>query len=478
MKRVLLDINEDLHRVALVEDGTLVELYYESKRQQSLVGNVYVGRVEQVATNLQACFVDIGHGKNGYLYYGNQRATSDEMKNPEKPKVGDSVLVQVEKDAQGSKGAVLTKKISFAGKFIVLTKEMGEVGVSRKITDEEERNRIREIAKSLLSDGYSAVVRTNGEGKTTEEFAKEIAVLEEKANGLEKAMYQKPPVLLVEMNQPIAKAVRDFYGQGVEEFVLNDKKEFESLLATDDFNGENQPKLKLYEGKMPLFAEYMVESQGQKALEQKVWLKSGGFLVIEETEACVVVDVNSGKASGKGDLQKLVQKTNVEAAVEVAKQMRLRNLSGIIIVDFIDMVSKEAQQLVEKTLIAEVKKDRIKTVVVGMTSLGLMQMTRKKTKPSLHRQMTTKCRQCEGVGSVPSIDWTVVRMRKEVEGILANTIYNLVTVEADGRLLGAFSGKDGGYLQKLSDTFGGKVVCQKNDQMGFGQFVIEKEKMK
>ncbi|WP_317855511.1 Rne/Rng family ribonuclease [Chakrabartyella piscis] len=476
MKRVLLDIGEDLHRVALVEDGTLVELYYESKRQESLVGNVYVGRVEQVVPNLQACFVEIGAGKKGYLYYGNHRATSDETKNENKPKVGDSLIVQVEKDAQGNKGAVLTKNISFAGKFLVLTKEDGAVGVSRKLTDEEERNRIRDIVTSLLPEGYSAIVRTNGAGKTEPEFAKEVTQLLEKSATLEKAMYQKPPLLLVEMNQPIAKAVRDFYGQGVEEFVLNDKESYELLLESDDFNGEHQPHLQLYEGKMPLFAEYMVESQSQKALEQKVWLKSGGFLVIEETEACVVVDVNSGKASGKGDLQKLVKKTNVEAAVEVAKQMRLRNLSGIIIVDFIDMVSKDDQKFVEKTLIDAVKKDRIKTIVVGMTSLGLMQITRKKTKPSLHRQMTTKCRQCDGTGSVPSIDWTVVRMRKEVEGILANTIYNHITVEADGRLLYAFAGKNNGYLQKLSDTFDGTVVCVANEEMGFGQFAIDKKK--
>ncbi len=471
-----MDISADLTRIALAEDGELKELYYESKRDESLVGNLYAGRVANVMPNLQAAFVDIGVGKNGYYYYGNARAVSDEMKNAARPKVGDTLILQVEKDAVGSKGAVLTADFSFPGKFLVLLPEdKGEIGVSRKITSTEERNRIRDLVKELLPEGCGAIVRTNGEGKTREEFEKEISLLAAKAEKLKTGEFIKPPALLLQENHPVKRAARDFYAADVDEYVVNDKTAYEELLETGDYNGENQPALKLHGEKLPLFESYFLEKQSEKALDEHVWLKSGGFLVIEETEACVVIDVNTGKAAGRGDLQKTILKTNLEAAEEAAKQMRLRNLSGIIIIDFIDMADKSAQEEVTKKLAAAVKKDRIKTVVVGMTELGLMQVTRKKTRPSLKRQMTTKCRCCDGTGRLPSIEWTVTKMRREAESILANTIYNVLTVKADPRLLSAFSGQENSYIRHLEAEYGGNILLEGND-LGFGQYVIEKAK--
>lgn len=476
LKRVLLDIEEGITRVALVDDGKLVELYYETKRDESLVGNVYVGRVENVIPNLQACFVEIGSEKKGYLYYGNVRAVSDQGKNPARPKAGDTMVVQVEKDAAGTKGAVLTQSISFPGKFLVLVKEDGEIGISRKITDGQERQRIRQLLKGILPQGYGAVVRTNGEGKAEEDYEKEIRMLLDKAEGIDKGQFRKAPSLLLQQSLPVEKAVRDFYSEAIEEFVINNEEVYKKLLNTGDFNGENQPTLVLYQEKLPIFEEYFVESQSQKALDEKVWLKSGGFLVIEETEACVVIDVNTGKGAGKGDLEKAIMKTNLEAAEEVAKQLRLRNLSGIIIVDFIDMTSEENRNVVTKALEKAVSKDRIKTVVVGMTELGLMQITRKKTRPSLSKQMTTRCRQCEGTGRLPSIDWTVTKMRREVESVLANTIYTKVTVQADSRLLYAFKGQEDAYLKMLLERFDGEVICESTKEFGFAQYQILKEK--
>ena len=238
---------------------------------------------------------------------------------------------------------------------------------------------------------------------------------------------------------------------------------------------EGQPVLRLHTEKTPLFEAYFLERQSEKALEEKVWLKSGGFLVIEETEACVVIDVNTGKAAGRGDLQKSILRTNLEAAEEAAKQMRLRNLSGIIIIDFIDMPEKKNQQELTRRLESAVKKDRIKTVVIGMTELGLMQVTRKKTRPSLRRQMTTKCRACEGTGRLPSIDWTVTKMRRQAESIFANTIYDEILVRADGRLLRAFAGEKDCWLKQLEMRFGGTVILEAAE-MGFGIFEIEKQK--
>ena len=331
MKRVLMDIDTNLFRLALLENGEPVEFYVERKQTESLVGNVYAGRVEAVVPNLQAAFVDIGTGKNGYLYYGNTRAASGAEKE-NRPKAGDTLVVQVEKDAVGTKGAVLTRNISFAGKFLaLLPNEGGEIGVSRKITNEAERRRMQEIMEELLPSDCGAIVRTNGAGRSKEEFQKELESLLQKWQSVKQAEYRKAPALLWQENIPVLKAARDFYSADLDSVVVNDKETYELLAATGDFSREGQPKLELYEEKTPLFASFYAESKLEKALSQKVWLKSGGYLVIEETEACVVIDVNSAKAAGRGDLEKMILKTNLEAAEEAAKQMRLRNLSGIII---------------------------------------------------------------------------------------------------------------------------------------------------
>ena len=478
MKRVLMDAAEDLTRIALVEDGSLIELYYESKRDESLVGNIYIGRVEQVVPNLQACFVEIGAPRRGFLYYGEERATSDVGKNQHKPRVGDTVLVQVDKDAVGQKGVTLTREVSLAGKFMVLLPfEAGEIRISRKITSEGERGRVREILSKHLPADCGVIVRTNGQGRGADEFQKELEQLLEKREQLGQAEYRKPPCLFLQEASPVLKGVRDFYQTGLKELVVNQRDAYEQLLESGDFQGDGTPELVLYEKNMPIFEEYFVESQCRKALEKRAWLKGGGYLVIEETEACVVIDVNSAKAAGRGDIEKAVRKTNLEAAVEVARQLRLRNLSGIIIVDFIDMPKEEDKALVTKALEDAVKKDRIKTVVVGMTQLGLMQITRKKTRPSLLRQMTTNCRSCEGSGRLPSLEWTVVKMRREIETILANTIYNHVRVEANERLLFAFAGgEEKPFLIELEKRFGGSVLCVPNEELGFSQFQLEKEK--
>lgn len=475
MKRVLLDIDSNLFRLALLEDGEPVEFYVESKREESLVGNIYVGRIANVIPNLQAAFVDIGTGKNGYWYYGTSRATSDETKE-HRPKAGDNIVVQVEKDAVGTKGAVLTQNISFAGKFLVLLpQEAGEIGISRKITQEGERSRIREMVKSILPENCGVIVRTNGAGRTEEEFHKELTQLLHKWEMVAQAEYRKAPALLWRENVPALKAARDFYTSDVDVFSVNDTQTYKQLMATGDFGGADQPVLEFYQDNIPLFSAYYAESKLEKALSPKVWLKSGGYLVIEETEACVVIDVNSAKAAGRGDLEKIIYKTNLEAAEEAAKQMRLRNLSGIIIIDFIDMVQEEHRIQLTKALSAAVAKDRIKAKVVGMTELGLMQVTRKKIRPSLQKQTTTKCRSCEGSGRVMSIDWTVAQIHREVAQILASSICKKLTVKADERLLHAFAGEDCIFITRIKEQYGAELLLLPKQDSSFGWYQIERE---
>ncbi len=468
MNRILIDSSVHHVNIGIVENGELVEYIVENKQNKSIVGNIYVGRVEAVLAGMQSAFVNIGQQKNAYYYYGNKRAeTNKPNENSKKPKVGDSVLVQVQKDAVGTKGAVVTDDISFAGKFVVLLPDgAGEIGISKKIEQKQQKNRIEKCIQNILPKGYSIIVRTNGEQKTEYEFQQEIDVLFQRAEKIKQQYaYLKPPALLYEYGNAVLKQLRDCYTSHIDEIVVNDKYIF------DEISKEYQNVI-LSQKKDTLFAEYFVERQAQKALEKKVWLKSGGFIVIEQTEACVVIDVNTGKYTGKKNLEKTILKTNLEAAEEIAKQMRLRNLSGIIIIDFIDMAEEEYKQELTKAMKQYVKKDHIKTAVIGMTELGLMQLTRKKTRPSLQQMMTTVCKCCDGTGRLPSLNWSVAQMRRKVTSIFENTIYQNIVIEGNEKLLNAFCGENRIFQKELERQFDKKIICVSNENMAFGTFDI------
>lgn len=404
MKRILVDSTSYGCRIGIVEDSILVELIYEKNEYLPIVGNIYVGKIMNVLPGMQAAFVDIGREKNAFLYYGDDK---DDTGNPIRPKSGTDVLVQVEKAEVGNKGAVLTKKISFPGKFLVIIPGDNKVGISKKITDSDERRRIKEIANELIPDNYGVIIRTEGQGKPYEVYDKEIKILLEKSRSvLKRADYSKAPVLLYNEANGVEKVVRDYFNDDIDELIVNNENDYNSVLKLCADMGFETGKVKLYTDVVPIFQNYYVESQARAAFSKYVWLKSGGFLVIEQTEACVVIDVNTGKYTGKADFQKTILKTNLEAANEIAHQLRLRNLNGMIIVDFIDMKSDEDRKLLQKSLEEAVSKDRLQTTVVGMTELGLMQITRKKKRQSIMNIMTKTCNICSGTGRVPWFDLT------------------------------------------------------------------------
>ena len=401
MKRILVDSRDFGTRIGIVEDGLLVELVYEPKNSMPIVGNIYAGKIMNVLPGMQAAFIDIGREKNAFLYYGNNK---DDNGNVIKPKAGNDVIVQVEKAEIGSKGSVLTKKISFPGKFLVIIPNDNKIGISKKITDSEERQRIKDIVRGLLPEGFGAIIRTDGEGKSYEIYKKEIDRLVSISEGvLKKAEYIKAPAMLYTDVNGAEKAVRDYFHEDIDEIVVNSSEDYNTLLELCDEFNTSADKIKLHSDGTELFGSYYVESQAKAAFNRQVWLKSGGFIIIEQTEACVVIDVNTGKYTGRADLQKTILKTNMEAALEIAHQLRLRNLNGMIILDFIDMKSESDRRLVQKTLEEAVSKDRLQTIVVGMTELGLMQLTRKKKRQSIMQLMTKTCPVCGGTGRVSLI---------------------------------------------------------------------------
>lgn len=399
MNRILVDETSYGTRIGVVENGTLVELIYEKKNSLPIVGNVYAGKIMNVLPGMQACFVDIGREKNAFLYYGDDK---DNNGNIVKPKMGSDVIVQVEKAEMGAKGAVLTKRISFAGKFLVVIPGDDKIGISKKITDSVERKRIKDIIEQLLPENYGIIVRTEGKDKSYEIYEKEIKRLVEKSEGvLSKAEYAKAPSLLYTEINGVEKVLRDLYNESIDEIVVNSSLDYETLIKLCEEKDISPKKIVMYESDVPMFENYYVASQAKAAFSKHVWLKSGGFIIIEQTEACVVIDVNTGKYTGKADLQKTILKTNLEAADEIARQLRLRNLNGMIIVDFIDMKTEENRKILQKHLEEAVAKDRLQTIVVGMTELGLMQITRKKKRQSIQQLMTRSCHCCGGSGREP-----------------------------------------------------------------------------
>ncbi len=466
MKRILIDSSVHQTRVALMEDGELIELIYDNKDAESIVGNIYCGRVENVLRGMNAAFVEIGEAKKAYLYFEEEEV---------RPKAGDEILVQAEKDAFGSKGPVVTRKVSFPGKFIVLIPgDARQPGVSKKITDIKKRDRIRDIIAKLVPAGYSVIVRTEGADKTEEEYEKEISALVQRAERVDReSRFVKAPAVLYKDDSSVLKAARELYTKDVESIVLNSREDWEMLLRAADLYGIEKEKISFYEDNIPLFQNYFVESQAEKAFHRKIWLKSGGFLMIEQTEACVVIDVNTGKYTGKKELRETFLKTNLEAAEEIARQLRLRNLSGIIIIDFIDMKQEEDKRELAGFLEAAVKKDRIKTTVVGMTELGLMQLTRKKTRPSLLYQMTGECKCCQGSGRVPNLSFVVGNIRRQVENIFVQTIFSCAVVRADKRFLSAFAGKNGEYQRDLEKKYGKIIELEEIQTVTYGYFEVE-----
>jgi len=399
MNRILVDETSYGTRIGVVENGTLVELIYEKKNSLPIVGNVYAGKIMNVLPGMQACFVDIGREKNAFLYYGDDKDNNGDIV---KPKMGSDVIVQVEKAEMGAKGAVLTKRISFAGKFLVVIPGDDKIGISKKITDSAERKRIKDIIEQLLPENYGIIVRTEGKDKSYEIYEKEIKRLVEKSEGvLSKAEYAKAPSLLYTEINGVEKVLRDLYNDSIDEIVVNSSLDYETLIKLCEEKDISPKKIVMYESDVPMFENYYVASQAKAAFSKHVWLKSGGFIIIEQTEACVVIDVNTGKYTGKADLQKTILKTNLEAADEIARQLRLRNLNGMIIVDFIDMKTEENRKILQKHLEEAVAKDRLQTIVVGMTELGLMQITRKKKRQSIQQLMTRSCHCCGGSGREP-----------------------------------------------------------------------------
>lgn len=416
----------DQTRLAVIEDGQLAELLIQRPGDENLSGNVYLGRMENVLPGMNAAFVDIGADKNGFLAAGDigvdvrsDRGLAEALDAARIEKLarpGQSILVQAIKAQPGAKGPRLSSHVTLAGRLLVLLTDVRYVGVSKKLPDGE-RERLHGIGERLLeAGGAGLILRTAASGADEAAISDEYErLINAWRDILNRAAHGIAPKLLRDDNALTLKAVRDRLGEDTDALWADGADCHDELrgLAASMAPGYLD-RIKLYDGATPLFDLYKVDAQADRALQKYVWLKSGGSLVIEETEALTAVDVNTGKNTGRRDAEETLFKNNCEAARELMRQLRLRDIGGIIVVDFIDMLSKEHREALLSVLRACAARDSVKVNVVGMTGLGLVEMTRKKARQSLLRQLTHTCSDCGGNGIVPSHETLARRIQREI----------------------------------------------------------------
>jgi len=398
-------------RIALLEDKRLAELIIERQESRSLVGNIYKGRIDSVVPGIQAAFIDIGFDKNGFLYVSDIAGTEGtgdfeledgvarrktrgrrgkQQSIESLLKKNQYVMVQVSKDRLGTKGVRLTNFITLPGRYVVLMPTVTTLGISRKIESEKERERLKHLLQSLRSKGVGLITRTAGEGRKKADFQNDIKYLTKVWEKVKAKMESvQGPGLLHEDLGPILRIVRDAFTNEVERLTIDSESEYSRILNfLDAFAPNLKKRCKLYGGPQPVFDQFGIEAEIEKAMHRKVPLKSGGHICIDQTEALVAIDVNTGKFTGRVHLEETVFRTNIEAAEEIARQVRLRDMGGIIVVDFIDMEQEKNRRELIKKLREALKTDRAKTTISEVSELGMIEMTRKRVKHNLIKALS------------------------------------------------------------------------------------------
>jgi ribonuclease E len=402
---------KDRTQIAVLEDGVLVEHYVNRSSHQSYVGNVYLGKVQNVLPSMEAAFVDVGKGRNAVLYAGEVNFDVSGLEGQPKRiesalKAGQSLIVQVTKDPVGHKGARLTSQVSLPGRYLVYVPGASMTGISRKLPDTE-RNRLKQILKKVMPENAGVIVRTAAEGAAEEELSRDVARLAAQWEAIEKkAKTASAPALLYSEPDLTVRVIRDVFNEDFSNLVVAGDEGWDTV---DEYVRYVAPqladRLTRWQDDGDVFAAYRVDEQLAKALERKVWLPSGGSLVIDKTEAMTVIDVNTGKFTGQGgNLEETVTRNNLEAAEEIVRQLRLRDVGGIVVIDFIDMVLESNRELVLRRLLECLARDRTKHQVAEVTSLGLVQMTRKRVGAGLLEAFSVPCECCNGRGVIITFD--------------------------------------------------------------------------
>ena len=406
-KQMLVSVSSSQTQIVILEGPVLVEHYVAKDDSNSVAGNIYLAVTRNVLPGMEAAFLDFGASKNGVLYAsdvsvpGRRNGGRNGKRIEDVLKEGDKVLVQVTKDAMGAKGARLTGVPSLPGRYLVLVPDSDSVGISRRLPDSD-RNRLRDVINKVRPDGYGVIVRTAALHASAEELAADISRLTKQWNSInEQAGTGEAPRLIHQEPDLLIKVIREHFTADFRKLLIDEKTAFDTVIGYLQSTAPDLvSKASIYEDEIPLFDRYHVDDQLKKALERKVFLPSGGHLVIDRTEALTVIDVNTGKFVGSSTLEDTVLQNNLEAAEEIGRQLRLRDIGGIIVIDFIDMETTENQQMVLRRLKETLARDKTRTQVFDVSHLGLVEMTRKNVSAGLLEQFSHKCEHCSGRGVI------------------------------------------------------------------------------
>jgi ribonuclease G len=464
-KDIIINSTANEHRIAILEDGRLAELFVEVPGKQRMVGDIHLGRIAKVMHGIRAAFIDVGLQQDAFLHFSdigsslseynamfeddeegeneplNQagselssrgnggdggatvavaappRETRQDRRKEINLQKGQEIIVQITKEPIGKKGVRVTTEIALPGRFLVLLPFDGKIGVSKKVTNFKERRRLRRLVRSILPEGFGAIIRTVAEGRSEDQIKHDLEDLIRIWRNIEKTVKsESPPTLLYKDMNTTSSVIRDLFSHSVERVVMDDKKLFKEVRSyVQSMSPEMLNKIEYYKGKEPIFDKYGVEKDIQAMMSRKVWLKSGGYIYLEKTEAMTVIDVNSGRYAANRDQEQNSLRTDLEAAREICRQLRLRDIGGIIVVDFIDLEDERNKKKVYDELKKELRKDRAKVTVLPMTEFGLVQMTRQRIRQNVQLSFTESCPTCGGTGLVQSKTSTINEIERWIK---------------------------------------------------------------
>jgi len=495
--KLVLSVEKLETRVALLEGGRLEEYSVERKSSRNIVGSVYKGKVKNIEMGLKAMFVDIGFEKNAFLHFwdaipaaldsGVEEIDRRSNKRPRKRitikdipsiyPVGSDVIVQVTKGPIGTKGPRVTTNLSFAGRYLVLMPFSDRSGISRKIEEPKERERLRKVLRQLdIPEGVGVIIRTVGEGQRARYFVRDLRVLLDQWGKVDQAIRENPaPCRLFEEPDLVERTVRDFLTEEINEIVCDDRGATDRMSdMIGQISRRARNRVRHYDGATPIFETYGVQKQIDDAFHRQVWLKCGGYIVIDETEALVAVDVNTGRNKGGRDVEKTILQTNLEAADEIARQLRLRNIGGLIIADFIDMKSRKDQQSVFNLMKERLKRDKARTHVLAISQLGLMEMTRQRAQESLSDTIYENCPYCGGRGVVKTTMSTSVELHRTLNTVMRryqDSIHD-IRVILNPDVLKRLKEEDEELLVELERRYAGRLMFRADPTFHHEKFLI------
>ena len=474
--QILINVTFNETRVAVMENGSVAELYIERKSTPRIVGNIYKGKVGKVVPGMQAAFIDIGMDKSGFIsvedvqedslyeYFleGNGEESVQNLNKPQKNPIqdilreGQHVLVQVLKESVSGKGAKLSSYIAIPGKYLVLLGTIDIVGISRKIEDPEERERLTESIRGFKPEGVGLIARTASDGASVEDLEQDMNELLSRWDDVKKLNDEKNgPALIYEEPKLYIKAARDFVSGDENTIIVDSEIAHKEITEYLERNfPESNVNVELYNDPTPLFSEYGVDNEIKKVFKKKVWLKSGGHIIIEEAEGLTVVDVNTGRYQSGKDQEETIYNINVEAALEIVRQIRLRNLVGIVVIDFIDIKNRQLRDGVHEQFVKALKHDRARSVVHEMSSFGVIQMTRQRLRESILKELAEPCFYCQGIGYLKSIDTISYEIIRDIKKRLSKPHNNKLAVQAAPVVIKSLLDSEKENLDALQQEFG------------------------